>query len=57
MKQPYKLYIVQKYIYASSSKDALRKEKKQEVDECYVDQKWRDANFYQPPKEPIGFSK
>lgn len=55
-----KLYVVQKYVYAKNTKEALNKEKNQSVDEVFMDATWRNQNFYQIPKNentPIGFSK
>ena len=35
-----KRFIVRKYVMAKSAKDAIGKEKKTEVDEVWVDDKW-----------------
>lgn len=40
-----KQYIIRKYIKANSAQEALRKEKKQAADECWVDEKWTQENI------------
>ena len=35
-----KRYIIRKYIYANSAKDAIQKDKKAPVDDVYVDDDW-----------------
>jgi len=37
-----KMYVVQKYVKATSASDAIRKEKSLPVDDVYVDRKWRE---------------
>lgn len=37
-----KQYIIRKYIKANSAQEALRKEKKQPADECWIDEKWME---------------
>lgn len=45
-------YIVRKYVMATSLKDAVKKEKNQEVDEVFIDKDWsNDEN----KKGKIGF--
>ncbi len=36
-----KLFIVRKYVRAESVEDALHKEKRQKVDDCWVDEAWK----------------
>lgn len=44
-----KMFVVKKYVMARSAKEALAKEKKQEADDCWVEEGWRnkelDENF------------
>jgi len=40
-----KRYIVRKYIVAKSAQEALRKEKHQVADECWVDEKWMEEDI------------
>jgi hypothetical protein len=40
MKKDKRQYIIRKYIMASSAKDAIRIEKKSEVDDVWLDQDW-----------------
>ena len=35
-----KLYIIKKYIMASSAKEAIRKDKKTDVGDVWIDDKW-----------------
>ena len=44
MKQNKKMFVVKKYIMASSAKEALRKERKVAADDCWVDDDWRKNN-------------
>lgn len=36
-----KLFVVRKYIKAATASEAIRKEKRTPVDDCYVDDDWR----------------
>lgn len=45
-----KRYIIRKYVIAKSIADALKKEKKALVEECFVDNDWLKEN-----KVEIGF--
>lgn len=38
-----KLYIIRKFVIAKSGKEAIEKEKKQEVDECILEEKSLNA--------------
>lgn len=54
-----KVYIVRKYIVAESVAEALRKEKKTKVDDCWAEEKTLNQfieNLVKPPeKKPCGF--
>lgn len=39
-----KMFIVKKYIMARSAREALRKERTQAADDCWVDEEWRKNN-------------
>lgn len=41
MKKKEKRYIIRKYIVAKSVHDAIRKEKKEPVDDCWLDDDWK----------------
>jgi len=41
MKEPYKLYIVRKYIKAKSAKEAIMLDKKTPVDDVWVDEEFK----------------
>jgi chemotaxis response regulator CheB len=50
-----KLYIVRKYVMASSCQDALRKSEKVKPDDCWIADEWKDkagSKFV----EAIGFN-
>jgi len=40
-----KLFVVRKYIYAKSVKEAIKKDKTKEVDDCWVDDDWKKENI------------
>ena len=46
-KKGQKMFVVRKYIMASSAKDALRKEKKTEPDDVYIDTDWQKGQSNQ----------
>lgn len=50
-----KLYIVKKYIYARSCAEAIRKEKKQPVDDCWMDEDFRKKSMIELPSA-VGFA-
>lgn len=52
MPLPKKLYIVQKYVYATSLIDAIKKEKDTKPDDVYLDNNFREA-----PEIKVGFKK
>lgn len=45
MDRKIKQYVIKKYVRAYSAKDALRKEKDVEVDDCWLDEKWHDEDI------------
>ena len=47
-----KLYIVQKYVYATSIPDALKREKEIKPDDIYL-----DSSFRKEPDIEVGFKK
>lgn len=50
-----KLYVIRKYIKASSAADAIRKERKTPVDEIWLDEDWKKG-IASGLAEAIGFS-
>lgn len=38
------MFVVKKYIMASSAQEALRKEKSTPADDCWIDEEWRKGN-------------
>ena len=50
-----KLFVIQKYVWADDIPDALKKEKRTPVDDCYIDNDFKKASVeYRTPPE-IGF--
>jgi hypothetical protein len=47
-----KLYVIRKYVMASSVVDAARREKQTPVHEIFVDEKWQEKHL----AEAIGFT-
>lgn len=44
MKKPInKLFVIKKYIMATSAHDALKKERKVRPDDCWVDEDWKKS--------------
>ncbi len=39
-----KLFVIKKYVWATSAIDALRKEKKIKPDDCWIDSEWQKNN-------------
>ena len=39
-----KLFIIRKYIYADSAKQAIKKDKTHQVDDVWVDEDWKKNN-------------
>ena len=56
MKAKQKMFIVKKYIMASSAREALRKESKQPADDCWIDEEWR-KNEKDNLASAIGFQR
>lgn len=54
-----KLYVIKKYILAKSAKDALKKEKREEVDDIWVHEDWqkREIDNKFEEKKHVGFGK
>lgn len=51
-----KLYVVRKYIKASSAKEALKLDPTSPVDDIYVDEAWRQASLNkEESSNEIGF--
>ena len=42
-----KRFIVRKYVMASSGIEALKLERKQKADECWIDEEWLKSNTVQ----------
>lgn len=40
-KKNLKMYVVRKYIMASSAKEALKKEIRTPADDCWIDEEWK----------------
>jgi hypothetical protein len=47
-----KRFIIRKYVMAKSASDAINQDKKTQVDDVWVDEKWNDENI---KKSFIGF--
>lgn len=45
-KEVERLYIIRKYILASSAKDAISKDKNKDVDDVWVDEDWKNNELY-----------
>ena len=54
-KQKLKLFIVNKFVMASSASDALKRERKHRPDNVYLDEEWRKENR-ENLESAIGFS-
>lgn len=52
-----KLYVITKYVIARSIPEALRLQKKQSVDDAFLDQKWREGNIEAGNSKLVGFKK
>jgi hypothetical protein len=53
--KPLKLYIVKKYVWATSALTAIKKESKLPVDDCWVDDCWKKQQELNANE--IGFKK
>lgn len=56
MKNKDRLYVIQKYVWAKNSKEALRKERLQHADDVYIDANWKNAYLHAEKDNPIGFT-
>lgn len=54
MKPKLKLFVVRKYVMADSAAQALRKERNQKPDDCWLDEDYK-KNAVQELKPAIGF--
>lgn len=52
-----KIYIIRKYILANSAKDAISKDKKSPVDDCWVEENTHKEFLMETQKKQIGFKK
>lgn len=43
-KNKQKMFVIKKYIMASNAQEALKKERRQPADDCWVDEEWRKNN-------------
>lgn len=50
-----KLFVIKKYVWATSAINALKAEKKIKPDDCWVDEDWKKSQDYSG--KPIGFKK
>lgn len=54
-RSPDKLFVIKKYVRALNAAQALRKERRQPADDCWVDEEWRKNNT-DKLADAIGFS-
>ncbi len=52
-KKQKKVYVIRKFIKATSALSAIRQDKTTPVHEVFLDEKWRDTSM--PPADAIGF--
>lgn len=50
MTKQHKVFVVRKYVTASSATDAIRKERRFQVDDVWIDEDWKKAQE-KPPVE------
>lgn len=50
-----RLYVIQKYVWAKTSKEAMRKEKFQHADDVYIDSKWKEVFLHEERTSQMGF--
>ena len=56
-KQPEKLFIIRKYVFASSAKQAILKDRRTPVDDVWIDEEWKKKATEQlTPAIGFGFS-
>lgn len=49
-----KLFVIRKYVMAESATEAIRKERKRQVDDCFLHNGWEGANLEQL-ESAVGF--
>ena len=55
--KPQKLFVIKKYVWATSAKAAILKDKKTPPDECWVDEDWKKGQNQLPEPAPMtGFN-
>lgn len=42
MVKKHRMYVVKKYIKALSAEDAIRQDRSHKVDDCYIDDNWKE---------------
>lgn len=47
----YKLFVIKKYVMATSAKDAIRKERSAQIDDVWIDENWKEKHL----NEAMGF--
>ncbi|MCA9308682.1 hypothetical protein KC980_04165 [candidate division WWE3 bacterium] len=57
MKNPVSRYIIRKYVYASSVKDAIKQDKQTEVADIWIDDDWKRLNDEIIKETSMGFRK
>jgi hypothetical protein len=55
MKKPQKMFIIQKYIMVENTTQAIRLDKKNKVDEIFIDSDWKESKNRQL-ESAIGFA-
>lgn len=50
-----KLFIIRKYVWADSAKEAIKADSKTDVADCWLDEDWKKAQGQTP--EIIGFER
>ena len=50
-----KLFVVKKYIMATSAQEALKKEKRTRPDDVWIDDDWRKEQKYKTESSQVGF--
>ncbi len=55
VKKVNKRFVIRKYIYAASAKEAIKKDRSHPVEDVWVDDDWKKENMNSD--SPIGFNK
>lgn len=50
-------FVIRKYIFAKSAKEAIRKDKTTEVQDVYVDEDWKKLQDDVIRTNPVGFTQ